>query len=431
MTDLTRTGFGTPAGKSFVPEEELNVGNVVSGATPQTTQSANQGSQPKKKSVFESVGGTLSSIGKTLSENTEAAGMLARLGVAIGTSESDVQSVGARAGEAFLDQQSALEASKQQTTENLLASRAAGVAETRAGTEQDQLQFDMDVFDQLGDLKAKFITAQTTEALARSNAALKNANTNALNTQINDVRNQLAQGKQDVNTQLSAFRLVHQIATNVASREINPTIREQLYQDEFLRLTNDLKITGAVPFQSIIGPSINQNARENLLFNQENIQQLLQEQRSTDTQTGTPTTIQPTVGSTFQEQGETTDELVGDVGAVVAGIFPGGEAESIQRKERKAQQVAKETTLKKYEGRIKTTTVKEPTGAGGRLTTVSVETEPEGTGTTIQDPFLLTTGSEKHMELIKGLTKGTYFDLDGILHQVIGPQSYIKVKVTD
>ena len=151
---------------------------------------------------FGVVGKVLGAIGKAVT-TPEAADMLASLGVAVGTSQSGVQSLGARIGTQVL-------ASSQARKAGELAERQVATGEARAATLESQFQFDMETWINFGQQSAELqnetdrIKADT--ALIRSNTALIQAGTAAIDAEIANIR-ALSPGDVSLNDQVKAIRL--------------------------------------------------------------------------------------------------------------------------------------------------------------------------------------------------------------------------------
>lgn len=247
MTTLDpRRKLGTALGTSAdLPPPDLGTNLAAAAQPPQAAQAAQaispqvQPGQPgqqvekPKPNALENVGKVLNTIGKIASGDPEAMDMLkrigiagaglvgralaapakgiaanpeaaARIGIAFGTSQSGVQSLGARLGTQVL---AGSEARRAQD----IAKRQVAVGEERAATLESKLQFDIDTWESFGQLDAanrtESLRIQADASLIRSNAALSQANANELDAMARDIEAKLAAGNVSINNQVKAINI--------------------------------------------------------------------------------------------------------------------------------------------------------------------------------------------------------------------------------
>lgn len=389
-------------------------GNVL---TPPNGQLQGQQTEKVKPNPLESVGKVLTNIGKTIAEEPQAQEMLARLGVAIGTSPSGVQSTGARVGQAFLEQRETervggLEERQQIIEEEKITlasfdlSRQEGLDEFNIGLQTDRLNLETQIFEQIGIPGAEARGVQAEAALTAANASLTNADARQLEAEVQSARTRLAEKQGDIPTQLSVVRLIHTLASKISDNIIDPRKKTEIYNSEFNRRVADARLTGALPLASVIDPAVTQEQRQQILSDPNAIRGILE---GADVGAG-PTEV-PGTGNVIQPE-PTTEELSQNVGQILAGVFPSGPtARGITEKER----IAEEQLETKFGERVITETIERRPGTKERFVSQIQEIAPKGSGTST-DPILLFSGSEKHAEVATKLPKGVYHDIDGTLY---------------
>lgn len=206
------TALGTLGTLSDLPSLDLRTSiSALPPQVPQASQAAQalatqqpgQQEEKPKPNLFESVGKAISGVGKSIAENPEAIDMLARMGIAFGTSLSGVQSLGARLGT------QALAGSEVRRGQDI-AERQVAVGEQRAATLESQFQFDKETWESFGRLDAETRTEtgriQAETALIKSNTALMRANTAELDAAIKRIE-ALGPDKITVDDQVKAIRI--------------------------------------------------------------------------------------------------------------------------------------------------------------------------------------------------------------------------------
>ena len=353
---------------------------------------------------FGVVGKVLGAIGKAVT-TPDAADMLASLGVAVGTSQSGVQSLGARIGTQVL-------ASSQARKAGELAERQVATGEARAATLESQFQFDMETWINFGQQSAELqnetdrIKADT--ALIRSNTALIQAGTAAIDAEIANIR-ALSPGDVSLNDQVKAIRLYTAKArAAVVSLGFG---KLTVNDDGSTTFTITEPGRGNAVYDEVFAAEVTRGIEEGYLPEIPVISYQGEDRtRSLVDDTTGIDTLKSTLETGTEPAPATAAEV--NVGDVLAGIssFGGPDVEGT----RAAQTAAVEEKTVRLESRVQFETVTDfgPGLVPGRTTKGKV-LPPEGAGTK-DAPFLLYIANDAHKDFMDELLKttGVYLDVN-------------------